>query len=286
VGDVFYYLRVLYAQFFPWVLLLPWALVSGVREALRGAVLARLLVASVLVATTVYTIVPTKLPWYLVPIYPAAAVLVASVVAPWLRARSRVPSVWPALAAAAAFLIARPVDPYGIVRQGLPETMPPLSTALAGSKMLGIAALLAILFGLLAVAMPMRRGTRPAVPALLGVCGLFVVAATTLRPALTREEHGVARLARLAAQAQPRNRGVLLVFPNDDHYPSTLFYSDRPVSIARDGSELSSLIGGSTPVTAIVERDALAGLAECCTLAVAAESGPYVYGVVTLRRQS
>lgn len=67
--------------FFPWCLLLPFAVISSVRENLRGESRSRLLLTLAALVFGVYTLVQSKLVWYIIPIYPALALLVAAFVA-------------------------------------------------------------------------------------------------------------------------------------------------------------------------------------------------------------
>ncbi|HEX8502508.1 MAG TPA: glycosyltransferase family 39 protein [Pyrinomonadaceae bacterium] len=63
--------------FFPWCLLVPSAAVSEVRRWRRGESRAKVLLLFGALVFGVYTLIPTRRPWYIVPLYPALAVLVA-----------------------------------------------------------------------------------------------------------------------------------------------------------------------------------------------------------------
>lgn len=75
-GPFYYYLGVLLAGFFPWVAFLPFALYKGVRERLLGGS-ALYLLSSVwfLFVLAFFTISRTKLPNYILPLFPAASIL-------------------------------------------------------------------------------------------------------------------------------------------------------------------------------------------------------------------
>jgi 4-amino-4-deoxy-L-arabinose transferase-like glycosyltransferase len=66
-----YYLRVLWDFFFPWVCVLPFALIFG--KAARSKVL--LILAALVLC--LYTLVQTKFQWYILPAVPAFAVIIA-----------------------------------------------------------------------------------------------------------------------------------------------------------------------------------------------------------------
>lgn len=81
-----FYLARLVDGFFPWVLLLPFAVVAAARENMRRRSHARTLLRPhslvlLLLPALVflfYTAIPTKLLWYILPVYPACALLVAA----------------------------------------------------------------------------------------------------------------------------------------------------------------------------------------------------------------
>ncbi len=103
-GHLFYVLKII-DGFFPWCLLLPFAVVSSVRENLRGRARSRLpLIVAALVFTT-YTLVQSKLVWYIVPIYPALALLVAAFVVGLYRSAERGRKLKFATAVACALLL-------------------------------------------------------------------------------------------------------------------------------------------------------------------------------------
>lgn len=72
----FYYIGKLVDGFFPWCLLVPFAIISTVRRNLKNQGSRVLLLLSVLVFG-LYTAIPTRRPWYIVPLYPALAILIA-----------------------------------------------------------------------------------------------------------------------------------------------------------------------------------------------------------------
>jgi len=73
-----YYIGRLVDGFFPWALLLPFALIAGAKRAVTGDASSRILVVMGTLVVGLYTIVPTRRPWYMVPVYPAFAILIAA----------------------------------------------------------------------------------------------------------------------------------------------------------------------------------------------------------------
>jgi 4-amino-4-deoxy-L-arabinose transferase-like glycosyltransferase len=100
-----YYAARLFDGFFPWCLLAPFALVSGARESVKGETLSRVFLIVAALVFVVYTLIPTRRPWYLVPAYPALAILVAAFVVRLYRARRSCPVHRRVVAAACALLL-------------------------------------------------------------------------------------------------------------------------------------------------------------------------------------
>ncbi len=76
----FYYFGRLIEGFFPWYLLVPFAAVLSRSGGAKWPSNVRILLAICIVILGVYTILPTKLPQYLLPVYPALAVLLSPLV--------------------------------------------------------------------------------------------------------------------------------------------------------------------------------------------------------------
>ncbi|HVG30067.1 MAG TPA: glycosyltransferase family 39 protein [Pyrinomonadaceae bacterium] len=75
-----YYVARLIDGFFPWCLLAPFALVSGVRENVKGESRSRVFLIVAALVFAAYTLIPTRRPWYVLPAYPALAILTAAFV--------------------------------------------------------------------------------------------------------------------------------------------------------------------------------------------------------------
>ena len=73
-----YYVHELFREGWPWSLLFPVAMLAGLRDWRRGTVRSSVLLVIPIVVIGVYTLIPTKLWWYIVPAYPALFVLTAA----------------------------------------------------------------------------------------------------------------------------------------------------------------------------------------------------------------
>jgi 4-amino-4-deoxy-L-arabinose transferase-like glycosyltransferase len=72
-----YYVGKLVDGFFPWCLIAPFAVVSHIRRRLRDKSGSWILLLLCALVFGFYTLIPTRRPWYIVPLYPALAVIIA-----------------------------------------------------------------------------------------------------------------------------------------------------------------------------------------------------------------
>ena len=85
----FYYLGKLLDGFSPWALILPFAIYSAIKKIRRGDEHSRLWLIVVLSVLVFYTLIPTKIGWYILPLYPAASILIATLLYSIYQKRSR-----------------------------------------------------------------------------------------------------------------------------------------------------------------------------------------------------
>jgi 4-amino-4-deoxy-L-arabinose transferase-like glycosyltransferase len=74
----FYYVGKLVDGFFPWGLLVPFAVFSEARKKFKEPSCSWILLILMALVFGLYTVIPTRRPWYIVPLYPALAILVAA----------------------------------------------------------------------------------------------------------------------------------------------------------------------------------------------------------------
>ena len=77
-SSYFYYVGKLVDGFFPWCLLVPFAVFSATRKKLKGETGSWILLLLGGLVFVLYTVIPTRRPWYIVPLYPALAILIAA----------------------------------------------------------------------------------------------------------------------------------------------------------------------------------------------------------------
>jgi len=240
-GTVLFYLPVVLVGFFPWSAFLPGALVTVLRGARARAtanrtgatlVFAAASVVSVLVA---FSLFQSRLPHYVAPLFPAAALLVA---ATW---PSRVPVTARGLLAGLGLLLGGALVgawAWGptVVRllarayPSAPGTRLPLAVALVGGLVLVIA-----------TTARLRDGAR-----LFQALGLFTTLLFGLGlhvglPAV--DAAFVASPSRLVARIAPTMRPCDEIVAFGPYRPSLLFYARRPVTFvdARDPARSTAL---------------------------------------------
>jgi 4-amino-4-deoxy-L-arabinose transferase-like glycosyltransferase len=245
-----FYLEQLGTQFVPWVYLLPFAVARVLRDAVRQDWRARLLLLVVGPAFAICSIMPTKLPWYMVPLLPGFALSIAVILtAAWESASSY---EWSAAAFVAGLLW---------VTSSLPAR-----TKVVGLVVAGIVLSLPLLIG------SGSHWRRVATTALLGS---FVLLGMAQVQRLFRvDERPVAALARLARTPAGEARDTLFLGPGLS-WPSALFYSDRPVA-ARSLDELARLAQHRQRDVILSDSD-LETLARRCEIEPLAESRGYTY---------
>ena len=101
----FYYLGKLVDGSFPWCLLAPFAVVSLIRRDRKGQSRSWVLLLFSALVLGLYTVIPTRRPWYIIPIYPALAILIAGFISSLYQTYQSRPGFRRLVAAACALLI-------------------------------------------------------------------------------------------------------------------------------------------------------------------------------------
>lgn len=101
----FYFVGKLLDGFFPWCLLVPFAIISFIRKNLKGGSQSWILLLLPALVFGMYTMIPTRRPWYIVPLYPALSILIAAFLVNLYRAYQERPLYRRVIASACVFLI-------------------------------------------------------------------------------------------------------------------------------------------------------------------------------------
>jgi 4-amino-4-deoxy-L-arabinose transferase-like glycosyltransferase len=101
----FYYVGRLVDGFFPWCLLVPFAVFSDARKKLKEQSRSRALLLLTALVFGLYTVIPTRRPWYIVPLYPALSILVAAFITNLYRSYQSRPLYRRTVVAASVLLV-------------------------------------------------------------------------------------------------------------------------------------------------------------------------------------
>lgn len=251
-GPWYYYFGEFPSGFFPWVLFLPGAFVLGWRARRTEPILFPL---GWFVAGFVFFSLSTgKRGAYLLPIYPAAALLVGWL---WDQALARRPDArWVAVplaamsATAALLAVALVVVPRGLVPGRMVHTLVP-----ADPRYLAAAVVL-LLAGAAVVWLLWSRG-RPAgaFAALVAVQAVLLLTVATVRAPQYEAEYPVRAFAARVRDAVPPGRPVLSLLHDYDNIVA--FYLDRPIAPLPGPSELLAARARDEARYGLVDNDDL-----------------------------
>jgi 4-amino-4-deoxy-L-arabinose transferase-like glycosyltransferase len=263
VGGYLFYIYNLPKFFFPWFCLVPFALALGLKDSMIARKQLRILLLMIFLIFGIYTLVRTKIYWYILPTYPALAILIASLV------RQAGKSY-------------RSFASDGLLTSGLLIGI----FIVAWIKPLN----LALIFGVAVPAFYFSKARQQSYQlAALVMFALFVVAGMSiLRPLYSQGVAPEARLARIAGSTTPDNRESLIIFsvegPAPQLWPAIpLFYSNRTIEAARTLEGLVALTHQQSARKIILRKQDLPLLAEEYAIDILADAGPFIYGRIHRR---
>lgn len=246
-GGPFYYFGVLGKGFFPWVYLLPLALLKQAKALWQcrqlgwrsqGAIASRqahspqtvsqkkavwILPIFVAVVFGGFSFAGTKLPWYIIPIYPALSIWVGSTLHTALMGKDRLGWIGLLLSGTAVMAL-------------FPADIEFLSDSL--QQMVAVSGLLALT--LLSVAVFEFGWQRQVLS--VALCGIFVLAGMReMKGNFNGTEEAVATLSQVAEVPVSDQNPPLLVAKLSErlYVPTPLFYSNRPIGWIRSVGELA-----------------------------------------------
>ena len=241
-GTALFYVPVLLLGFFPWSAFLPEAVVAGLRHARARARSSRREAVTVFAGVTLLTglalfsAAQTRLPHYVLPLFPAAALLVAAF---WRASPSRLSrSLLGGIAVAVGALLAGAWVASDQVVRLLAVAYPADAGASLPASALVVAALIAGAGGVALVRDGARLFTALAATTALVLAIGFQIAL----PAFSREF--VAPAGELAAQAARAAKSCDTLAAAGPYRPSLLFYARRPVEfLGRQGEARLAELG-------------------------------------------
>jgi len=269
-GDLLAYVFVARRFFFPWVYLVPFALIAYLRSLVRRDISSPILFVTAVFVFGFFTLVPSKLPWYIIPMWPATCIIVAFFL------RQAAASKWAGMAAiafaaaAAAFYVPKSLR----VVVGLPIPRVLSFGVLSAAIVIGIALII-------------RR--RPLAPVLvpLGVAFFFLGAAHYIRPILQPYQSPESVVAKAAAGSSHGEQGPLIVLvgtsgnvPSTSVWEHVIFYSGRPMQAIYSVAELPGAVGTDEAHGVLLATADLPILSGLYQSEVLVRSDPYAYVVI------
>jgi 4-amino-4-deoxy-L-arabinose transferase-like glycosyltransferase len=227
-GTALFYLPVLLVGFFPWSAFLPEAVFTGLRQARAKARRSRREAVTVFAAAwlltglTLFSVAQTRLPHYIFPLFPAAALLVA---ASWPALPSRLSR---SLLAGTGISLGALLAGAWLASDRLVRLLAPAYPAAAGATVSSSALVVAALVVGLGGTALVRQGSR-LFKALVVLSGLILAIGFQITlPAFSAEF--VAPAGQLATRAARVARPCDTLAAVGPYRPSLLFYARRPVA--------------------------------------------------------
>ena len=260
-GGRFFYIERLQTEFHPWYYLLPFALALCVHENIVGQSRSRILLLVIVLVFGLYTLARTKLPWYIVPLYPPFAILTASLITRAFRCYKSV--------SFSAVVVATAV----------------VALAASRSMALMLGGVMACVF-LLSLLMKRFAYELTAVV----MCGFCVgVGLHEVRQLYVSGDAPDAKVARLAHNADPGDREPLILYPTGRPGPTPrlwrpvfLFYSDRPIQEAYSLDDLAAFTGDHETKRIVLVKDEIESLPRSYEISIVADDDPFVYATIKL----
>ncbi len=264
-GPVYFYLGVLIVGFFPWAGLLPQAIIRAIRERANPENALQLISCVWFVFVLVFfSIARTKLPNYIFPLFPAAAILASGAVADLAERQRFAKRYGLYLSAAIAFIIGAALFalPYMNVRMDIP-----LWSIVFPA--LGLLFVLAALFCISAAASSLLTG-------LAGAAGVTVAIIIVLRlmvaaPVNAQLQKDLYMLSKRAARCGADARLVAYEL----NKPSIAFYAGKKATRIDKGAEIEALLE-SGPLSVITGKNRLGVLERFDELEPIETQGKYV----------
>lgn len=252
-----YYIGALRSYDFPWFYLLPFVLLINVRDNLERRAASRVLLILTGTVFGLCTVMRTKIEWYILPMYPALAILTGVLLQQAFRSRQSVEFAGLAVASLVVALM-------------VPHKQ-------------------AILFAcgiilLVAFFLYRRKYHHPSLAMFL-IGFLILSGAIELRPLYHKKDLVAARLARLVAKNHGGDRTPLLL--HDVHNlrePTVVFYCNRPVQTSTTLEEFKTFLLDGQQKEALLPASELQTLSASCDIHVMAEDDSFAY--VAIRRKN
>ena len=259
VGSPLYYVEALNRLFLPWFYLAPFALALNIQENFQHRSRSRVLLIILWLVFGLYTLVRTKLDWYIVPLYPVLAVFIACTLHQAFQSHRSVAFGGLVLGAVMVALSTPPKVLVAILGVGLLATL----LCVAYRKKLSYQLIVVVISSLFALS-GIRR-----------VEGLY-----------HKKETPVAQLARTAGNTGSKREPLIIAnFSFNGHLdrPTPLFYANRPIDLVLNGEDLAEATRDGQEREMIIEKRNVEALSAEYEIHDLADAGPFTYATIQSR---
>lgn len=260
VGGPFFYVQILQKLFFPWFYLLPFAVALSIKENITHKSRSRILFITFFLVFGLYTLIKSKLEWYILPVYPVLAILIAFMVKQAFKTHQSV---------AFSGLL------FGVVMVAL---VAPLKIVLI---FVGLGLLVLLLYLVVKKQLPYQ------VVAVVMTVFFVLVGIKEIRPLYYKGETPIAQLARIAASTDTSNREPLIVAyfssGTELYSPTALFYSNRPIQLASNPKELANFTKDRQNKEIILAKKDIEPFLMDYEVNIMSEAQPLVYATIKPR---
>lgn len=268
-GNFLSYFRTVLQSFFPWVYLIPFAFILSVKDTLKPHSSSRVLIVFFLVVFGLYSLVSTKLSWYILPLYPILAIFIG-----YLFQKAQASSTarsWILISIATVALVIFPLTPLKIV-----GIISPSVKQIVAVFCFVIAATLLVLILL-------KRLTPKSATILLFAVFVFS-GIREVRGLYTARVTPLAALAQVAGQGDfsnnKKNPLIIAKLSADLNHPSALFYSNRPIWWVRSAEQLKTAVNTDKNPEIIMSKKDFENLSSDYEIQVLAEKASLVYAKI------
>ena len=263
-GNALTYIAYLRNQFFPWAYAIPFAILAFARDRFRARDGSWVIVVFPAIVFALYTLVQTKLVWYILPAYPALAILVAAL-------------LMSAVQGDRAALLSVGLTPIAAVLS-VPNAIQPDPPLL-------VVAAVGVTCVIIAGARVLKGASAPAAVAVIATFFLVTVAirAVGLYTAGDLPTVAIADATRVAVAGQPVPLVLFIANPDRvtdfDVSHSLLFYSHRPVRVAVGPAAFEQVVGCRAQDVVLATTD-IPSIPSTYTFSAVGTAAPFTQGTV------
>jgi len=248
IGDRYFYIDTIKKLFFPWFYLVPFALAYCLKENIIKKSRSLILGVVILLVFGLFTIVKTKLDWYIIPIYPALAILISQMIS-------------------IAFKNYKTIAYGGLLFGTL------LTLLLTSQKLIIIFVLILIIST--SILYLLKKNAYKGI-ALASVIFLLIVAFNNIRPFYNLGFSPVASIAQAASKENTTKESPIIVFSGLVQ-PTPLFYSQRPILVAGTDKEIKSLVKDDRTNEIIIDEKDIKAISNDYKINTLVKIPPYIY---------